>query len=214
MGDFLQQLADRLKTADADVVSADEIADWPVGKIDELVKTGVLEEIQQAKGLVCCECEENCYIEPDVRTHPDTGKATGVYICTNNPDIGRIEIDLDRLKQWKINTQKLSELGYQVQVGWVVPWDETNTEYFTLKEAVNLANDDSITIKAMSRLLENLDFPVRRMHMGRRCRIHITDYRNWLKYAQHGQITDEAIEKYLQGAETRKKTARKKKTRL
>ena len=213
MDKFLEQLAQRLQIPDADIITADETADWPTGKLDEFVEAGVLAEVPHSKGLICSECEENCFIEPDIRAMPDTGEAVGIFICTRNPDIGRIEIDLNRLRQWKISDQKLSELDYQVQLGWIVPWNEANTEYFTLKEAVNLANNDSITVKNMSRLLRDLEFPVHRMHKGRRCMIHIADFRKWLQYAQHGRITDEAIEKYLNGAEERKKATRKKKAK-
>ena len=62
--------------------------------------------------MICCECEENCFIEPDIRTEPNTGKAIGIFVCTRNPDIGRIEVDLARLRQWRINVKRLSQLGY------------------------------------------------------------------------------------------------------
>jgi len=104
---FLQQLADRLQIPDSEIITADETKDWPTGKLDELVEAGVLAEIQHSKGVVCRECEENCFIEPDIRTNPDTGKASGIFVCTRNPDIGRIEVDLDRLRQWQINSEKL-----------------------------------------------------------------------------------------------------------
>ncbi len=107
MNEFLKQLAERLQVFGADIISADEIADWPTGKLDELVEAGILTEIQHSKGVVCRECEENCFIEPDIRTIPDTGAATGIFVCTRNPDIGRIEVDLDRLRQWEIDKDKL-----------------------------------------------------------------------------------------------------------
>jgi len=213
VNDYLAKLAERLQVPEAEIISADETTNWPTGKLDELVEAGVLAEIQHSKGVVCSECEENCTIEPDIRTNPETGEAIGVFVCTRNPDIGRIEVDLNRLRQWRISAQKMSELGYQVQLGWIVPWNETNTEYFTLKEAASLANDDSITVKSMSRLLEDLEFPIQRMHKGRRCMIHIADFRKWLQYAQHGKITDKAIEKYLNGAEKRKEAIRRKKAK-
>jgi len=212
--ELLAKLADRLQIYDSEIITADEITEWPNGKLDELIKMGVLVEVEHAKGLVCRECEEGCFIEPNIRTNPDTGTATGVFGCTRREDIGRIEVDLNRLRQWRISAEKLSGLGYQVQVGWIAPWNETNPQYFTLKEAVSLANDDSVTVKSMSRLLEDLEFPVHRMHKGRRCMIHIADFRKWLQYAQHGKITDKAIEKYLNGAEKRKKATRRRKTGL
>ena len=111
MDDSLTKLAERLQIPDADIVSADETADWPTGKLDELVEAGILVEIQHSKGVVCDQCEENCFIEPDIRTNPDTDESIGVFVCTLNPDIGRIEVDLDRLRQWRIDKDKLKELG-------------------------------------------------------------------------------------------------------
>ena len=112
MNDFLAKLAERLQVFGADIISADETADLPTGKLDELVEAGVLAEIQHSKGVVCCECEKNCFIEPEIRTNPKTGAATGIFVCTRNPDIGRIVVDLNRLRQWKISSEKLEALGY------------------------------------------------------------------------------------------------------
>lgn len=112
MDEFLAKLAGRLQVFGADIISADETADWPTGKLDKLVEAGVLVEIEHSKGVICRECEENCFIEPDIRTIPDTGEATSAFVCPRNPDIGRIEIDLDKLKRWKIDREKLRELGF------------------------------------------------------------------------------------------------------
>ena len=59
MDNFLAKLAERLQVFGADIISADEIANWPTRKLDELVKMGVLAEVEPAKGLVCSECERN-----------------------------------------------------------------------------------------------------------------------------------------------------------
>ncbi|MCX5638654.1 MAG: hypothetical protein NTX52_13340 [Planctomycetota bacterium] len=210
---FLEQLAKRLQVYDADKVTADETKDWPDGKLNELIEAGILTEIEPAKEIVCDQCEENCDIEPEIRENPATGKNIGVFVCSRRDDIGRVPIDLNRLRQWQIDKKKLWKLVYGFESEWQVPWNDNNGEYISLQEAVNLANNDSITVKNMSRLLEDPEFPVRRMHKGRRCAVHIDDFRKWLQYAQHGKITDNAIEKYLNGAEKRKKATRKKKTR-
>jgi len=42
-------------------------------------------------------------------------------------------------------------------------------------------------------------------------KFHLGEFRKWLKFAQHGQVTDKAIEKYLEEAEKRKERARQKK---
>ncbi|MGD0596784.1 MAG: hypothetical protein ABSA64_04585 [Sedimentisphaerales bacterium] len=207
MDEFLAKLAERLQIPDADTVSADEIEDWPQGKLKELVTAGILTEIPHAKGVICDQCGESHYIEPDIRKCPD-GKAVGVYIC---PDVGRIEVDLNRLKQWQIDKKKLWKMVYGFDSEWQLPWTDDNGEYVTLQEAVNLASDDSITVKNMSRLLKDPEFPVHRMHKGQRCKVHLGEFRKWLKFALHGQVTDKAIEKYLEGAEKRKELAHQKK---
>ena len=209
----MEQLARRLGGTGADIISADETADWPEGKLEELIAAGIIREIEHAKGIVCDECEENCYIEPNICTNPETGKAVGVFACTRNPDIGRIEVDLNRLRQWRINKRELWRLIYGFESEWQVPWDDSNSEYITLKEAVNLANDDSITIRQMSRLLEGPDYPVQHMHKGQRCKIHLGQFRAWLKYAQQGIVTDKAIQKYLKGIEERKASVQKNKSK-
>jgi len=110
--EFLARLADRLQIYDSEIITADETEDWPTGKLDELIKMGVLAEIEHAKGVVCGECEENCFIEPNIRSNPNTGEATGVFVCTRREDIGQIEVDLNRLRQWRISAEKLKALGY------------------------------------------------------------------------------------------------------
>jgi len=105
---FLEQLAGRLRVPEADIVLADEMKDWPDGKLNELMEAGIVTEIEPAKGIVCDQCEENCYIEPEIKENPATGKTIGVIVCNR----GRIEIDLDRLRQWKISDEKLKALGY------------------------------------------------------------------------------------------------------
>ena len=111
LDEFLLQLAKRLSIPDADIVTGDEAGSWPKGKVDELVAADILQEIQPGTTVVCDECDECCSIEPQRRTHRQSGKMVGVYICTHNPDMGRIEIDPNRLRRWRINRDKLKELG-------------------------------------------------------------------------------------------------------
>jgi hypothetical protein len=207
MDKFLAELAKRLEIPGSDTVSDDEIRSWPAGRLVELMKMGILMEIELAKEVVCNQCEKNCSIEPNIRTNPETGKFIGVIVC----DKGRIEIDLDRLRQWKINKRKLWQLVYGCKSEWQLPWDDNNSSYISLQEAVNLANVDSITVRGMSRLLNAPDFFVHRMHKGQRCKVHLGEFKNWLKYAQHGKITDKAIEKYLNGTKRRQEVAKKQK---
>jgi len=143
VNEFTERLANRLRVSDADVITADEIKDWPGDKFDELVAAGVLTEIEHAKGVICSESEENCYVEPAVRTYPD-GKMVGVYVCCD-PDIGRIEVDLDRLRQWRINAPKLEKLGYCVDTG-----PDPQDEFITVLQASILLDADKGTISRLA----------------------------------------------------------------
>ena len=111
MDKFLKDLVGRLQITDAEVVSADDVDNWPAGKLDELISEGILTRIENDKGVVCNQCEENCFIKPNIRELPEGG-SLGVFVCTHNPDIGRIEVDLNRLRQWRIERKRLSQMGY------------------------------------------------------------------------------------------------------
>ncbi len=113
MDGFLAQLAKRLRIPDADVVTGDEIRGWPDGRLEELLAQGVLQEIEHGTTVICDQCDEHCSIEPHRRTDPQTRKAVGVHICMCEEAGGRIEIDLDRLRRWKINRRRLANMGYR-----------------------------------------------------------------------------------------------------
>jgi len=108
---FLAQLAKRLRIPDGEIVTGDEIRDWPDGKVQELVNEGILEQIEPGTTVVCDQCDEHCPIEPPRRTDPRTGKVVSVHNCMHETAGGRIEIDLDRLRRWRISESKLRELG-------------------------------------------------------------------------------------------------------
>ena len=56
MDKFVRQLAGRLRTYDSEIIIADEVNNWPEGKLDELISKGILSEIEPASGLVCDHC--------------------------------------------------------------------------------------------------------------------------------------------------------------
>jgi len=113
LADLLAQLAARLSDPDGDIVTGDEVRDWPDGKLPELVAERILQEIEPGRTVVCDQCHERCSIEPQRRTDPRTGKVVGVHLCMHEEGGGRIEIDLNRLRRWKINKRKLAQMGYR-----------------------------------------------------------------------------------------------------
>ena len=113
MTDLLAKLAARLSVPDGDIVTGDEVSNWTDGKLQELVAERILQEIDPGTTVVCDQCDERCSIEPQRRTDPRTGKVVGVHLCMREEGGGRIEIDLSRLRRWRINKRKLAQMGYR-----------------------------------------------------------------------------------------------------
>lgn len=99
---FHEQLLERLDVLDGNILTYDEVAEWPDGKLDELINQDKVKEISPSETIVCIECPERCLIVPLKRDHPETGESQGMYICPYKDDIGRFEVDLDRSKRWEI----------------------------------------------------------------------------------------------------------------
>jgi len=206
---LLKYLAKQTQLSGSPCVTYDELTEWPAEQIGEAKQQGCLVQADDAEGIICRQCPRRCW--KDVEIRQKDGRSVGIFFCEEEDCAGLIEIELERLQLWRIDKKKLWRLVYGFESEWQTSWDDNNGEYVPLQEAVNLANDDSITVRRMSRLLEDLEFTVRRMHKGRRCMVHIADFRKWLQYAQHGKITDKAIQKYIDGTERRKEAARRKK---
>jgi hypothetical protein len=113
LADLLAQLAAQLSVPDGDIITADDVRKWPDGKVQELVAERILQEIDPGTAVVCDQCDERCSIEPQRRTDPRTGKVVGVHLCLREEGGGRIEIDLNRLRRWRINKRKLAQMGYR-----------------------------------------------------------------------------------------------------
>jgi len=99
---MLEVILKRADFLEGSTFSADEVAKWPPGVLDRLLAAGLVREIAHANGVVCDQCEDACWIEPESRERPDTGKRVGVYFCPHE-DVGRFEVSLDRLKCWEVH---------------------------------------------------------------------------------------------------------------
>lgn len=112
MHDRLEELAQRIKCFNAEIISFDEVKNWPEGELGGLESKKVLEEIELSKTVVCDQCSEHHTIEPERRTNPQTGEVVGFHVCRERPDGKRQIIKLERFRRWRIVTDKLIELGY------------------------------------------------------------------------------------------------------
>lgn len=206
---FWKFLVEHTKLTDSLCISYDELLQWPTDQVEEAKQQGCLVQIDDAEGIICQQCQKHCWKEVEIKQN--NGQSIGSYLCEDEDNSGIITIDINRLQQWKIDKKRLWKQVFSFDSEWRVPWDDNNSEYISLQEAVNLASNDSITVRNMSRMLEGPEFPIHRMHKGRRCNVKIADFKKWLQSAQYGKITDKAIENYLERIEVRKKTAKKRK---
>jgi hypothetical protein len=190
------------------VFDREDIATWPEGDFDEALRTGLLEEAAPATEVVCPGCEEAC-LEDVVFVDGDRPEDTRAYAACGRDDIGRVRIPLEMLDRWAVNrrqAEKLRPTGQSVTKELL--WSDNAPEFLPNAEAIKLADDSPLTIKSLGRLLTPTG-PIRYMRKGRRCKVHLQDFRAFtafLKTEGHG-ITDAIIAAYLEGVEKRKTEA-------
>ncbi len=210
---LLEYLENRCRLNDGLIVTYDELAEYQTKEVEGYQRDGILVKIDDADGIYCRECDSHCWKEVILQPHYKTQEIVATYYCEEEDTCGMKVAKLEHLQQWKIDKRKLWKQLYGFDSEWQVPWEDDNPAYISLQEAENLASDDTITVKKLSRLLKEPDFPIHHMHKGMRCNVHLGDFRKWLDYARYGKITDEAIERYLEGIKNRKENVDKKKCR-
>ena len=110
MDSLLLTVLRRADVEGADIFTADEVSAWPAGATAELIRAGLLVEIEPAKEVLCLECDEGCWIQPRIQDDPRTGKPIGVYFCRRNEDVGRFYVDLSRRARWRFDLTGLARV--------------------------------------------------------------------------------------------------------
>lgn len=106
MPDSLQFVVELSAGAD-DVFSADALAFWPAGVFDESVAQGLLIPAEMATHAICDACNEE-HVEEVILIESPPGSGRRAYIMC--PEVGRVQIDLDRLQQWAVDQSKIEAL--------------------------------------------------------------------------------------------------------
>ena len=76
----------------------DEVRRWSAGVLDMLTECSVLEELGPADLVACDSCPDNHQINVDICEYP-----TGTIGMGKCPECGRIQVPMDRLRQWRFN---------------------------------------------------------------------------------------------------------------
>ena len=99
--ELVRQLVQRAqsKVRSDRIVTADEVAEWPDGAFDALLREGILQEIQPATTVECDACfERHAEVVEFVEEPP--GSALRAYIAC--PEFGRVKVDTQRMRRWEI----------------------------------------------------------------------------------------------------------------
>jgi hypothetical protein len=79
----------------------DEVAEWPDGALEILMRVGLLRETRRASTVMCDGCEWSC-VKPIVVRIKSSDRSRAAFItCDEEPDLGRIAVPLERLAQYR-----------------------------------------------------------------------------------------------------------------
>src|SRR5262249_24095288 len=97
---------DRADTTEP-VYSADEVATWPAGVLDQLLTMGLLGAANNANALVCDACGDG---HVEAVTYGKSPAGSGLRAYLRCPAAGRVCGPLERLRRWEVNFRTLAAL--------------------------------------------------------------------------------------------------------
>ena len=105
----LVELLNRLKASRGAAVhiGGDELSEWPADSVAALKSARLLIRARPASRLLCPGCE--CQCDKPVELYPAEGAkpARAYIICDEPEDLGRIQLDLADLEQWRVSGDTL-----------------------------------------------------------------------------------------------------------
>ena len=110
--DCLSRLLALLGFSGGDVLTldADDVSDLPEEYFELFVKHGLLQEIADARTVVCDGCEERCDRPVQIYRANKLSPARAFVSCELRDDVGRVDVDFKRLKQWQMSARQVAEM--------------------------------------------------------------------------------------------------------
>ena len=91
----------------------DTVQQWPDGAFDRLLEAAILTPAKPALSVECKECPNRCFMDAHQLSSRDN-KPTRAFVICDDPEMqgqmGRIEIPIERLQQWKVTTLHLAKV--------------------------------------------------------------------------------------------------------
>jgi hypothetical protein len=88
--------------------TADEVAGWPEGALDFFVRQRLLSPATPAHQVVCDGCEEGCFMPVEFPSAETPLSTASFIICNQRDDIGRVGVDPNRLRCWRVDPSLLT----------------------------------------------------------------------------------------------------------
>jgi hypothetical protein len=90
------------------LLPAAELNGAPAGCLDALSGHGLLAPAEPARATICDGCERCCVMEVERDASAGAGRERAFILCDKRDDIGRVQVDPDRLRQWQVTRAGLA----------------------------------------------------------------------------------------------------------
>ncbi len=93
--------------AGAELFTADEMRQWPQASLIPCLESGLLNPAQPSPTVMCDGCAEGHWEEPELLKSGADADARAYITC---PEVGRVPVNLERLRRWRLDILKLGEM--------------------------------------------------------------------------------------------------------
>ena len=110
--DYFTLLLRQLAAADGNtlLISNEERVEVPDDVWTTMVQLKIVQQVQHAKSVICDGCEENCVSPVHIYLATVKSPARAFVVCDMREDVGRVNVDFERLNQWQVSEQQLAEM--------------------------------------------------------------------------------------------------------
>ena len=110
--DYFTLLLRQLAAIDGDtlLISNEERVEVPDDVWTTMVQLKIVQQVQHAKSVICDGCEENCVRPAHIYLATVKSPARAFVVCDMREDVGRVNVDFERLNQWQVSEQQLAEM--------------------------------------------------------------------------------------------------------
>lgn len=108
---LLDLLAHISATREPVVIDWDSAQQWPSGALNCLIQAGILVSASSAQSIECNACENRCFMDVLVQAGGGNYDDRAFIVCEDSEmqsQMGKIQISLERLQQWKTSFKQLA----------------------------------------------------------------------------------------------------------